>query len=291
MVQTQQQVWRFGWMYAIMGVIAVIGGVYSVNTRIKGMMPYFLTLDETPFADSQEQTRLQELADLQKLDSDSDTLSDFDEQYVYYTSSYLADTDSDGVADNVEVSSSTDPTCAEGQICNQIRALTDTANTASVDTTAAGSELDVLSGDEITPEAVKAELEKMGIPQSSFANVSDKDLMDVYKSVASQYPTQATGDTSLTYDPNEDVSVDEISANQVPDDTDLTYDTSEAPDGSFAGFTSVEDFKQLDVSQVRSLLLQSGVSGEELDTLGDEDLMALYTKVLEEQLTPAEVQQ
>lgn len=291
MVQTQQHVWRFGWMYAVMGVIAVIGGIYSVNARIKGMMPYFLTLDETPFADTQEQTRLQELANLQKLDSDSDTLSDFDEQYVYYTSSYLADTDSDGVADNVEVDSSTDPTCAEGQICNQIRALTDTANTAAVDTTAAGSELDILSEDEITPEAVKAELEKMGIPQSSFANVSDEDLMDVYKSVVNQYPTQATGDTSLTYNPNEDVSIDEVSANQVPDDTDLTYNTDQAPDGSFAGFTSVEDFKQLDVSQVRSLLLQSGVSGEDLDALGDEDLMALYTKVLEEQLTPAEVQQ
>lgn len=291
MVQNQQQVWRFGWMYAVMGLIAVIGGVYSVNTRIKGMMPYFLTLDETPFADSQEQTRLQELADLQKLDSDGDTLSDFDEQYVYYTSSYLADTDSDGVADNVEVSSSTDPACAEGQICNQIRALTDSATTAAVDTTAAGSELDILSEDEITPEAVKAELEKMGIPQSSFANVNDEDLIDVYKSVVNQYPTQTTGDTSLTYDPNEDVSVDAVSANQVPDDTDLTYDTSEAPDGSFAGFTSVEDFKQLDVSQVRSLLLQSGVPGEDLDKLGDEDLMALYAKVLEEQLTPVEVQQ
>lgn len=291
MVQNQQQVWRFGWMYAIMGVIAVVGGVYSVNARIKGMMPYFLTLDETPFADTQEQTRLQELADLQKLDSDGDTLSDFDEQYVYYTSAYLADTDSDGIADNVEVDSATDPTCGEGKECNQIRALTDSATTAATDTTAAGSELDILSEEEMTPENVKAELEKMGISQSSFANVSDKDLVDVYKSVVNQYPTQGSADTSLTYNPNEDVSVDEVSANQVPDDTDLTYNTSQAPDGSFAGFTSVEDFKQLDVSQVRSLLLQSGVSGEDLDKLGDEDLMALYTKVLEEQLTPAEVQQ
>lgn len=291
MVQNQQQVWRFGWMYAVMGVIAIIGGLYSVNTRIKGMMPYFLTLDETPFADTQEQTRLQELANLQKLDSDADTLSDFDEQYVYYTSAYLADTDSDGIADNVEVDSATDPTCGEGKECNQIRALTDSATAAATDTTAAGSELDILSEDEITPENVKAELEKMGIPQSTFANVSDEDLIDVYKSVVSQYPTQATTDTSLTYNPNEDVSVEEVSANQVPDDTDLTYNTSLAPDGSFAGFTSVEDFKQLDVSQVRSLLLQSGVSGEDLDKLGDEDLMALYAKVLEEQLTPAEVQQ
>ncbi len=290
MVQTQQQVWRFGWMYVVMGIIAIIGGVYSVNTRISGMMPYFLTLDETPFAATEEKTRLQELADLKNEDSDADSLSDFDEQYVYYTSAYLADTDSDGKTDDVEVGSGTDPVCAEGQICNKIRALTDSAETADVSTTATGSELDVLTGDEITPEAVKAELEKMGIPSSTFANVSDDDLIDVYKSVVDQYPTEVA-DTALTYDSSDNISVEEVSANQVSDDNDLTYDTTQAPDGSFAGFTSVEDFKQLDVSQVRSLLLQSGVSGKELDQLGDEDLMSLYTKVLEEQLTPAEVQQ
>lgn len=277
-------------MYAVMGVIAIIGGLYSVNNRIKGMAPYFLSLDETPIEESQEQTRLQELAELQSKDSDGDTLSDFDEQYVHYTSAYLTDTDSDGLTDDKEVASATDPTCAEGQICNQVRPLTDPAAATDTETTAAGSNLDVLSGDDLTPEAVRAELEKMGIPASTFANVSDEDLVEVYKSVANQYP-EDTVDTSLEYDADDDVSFDDIAASQVADDTDLTYDTTEAPEGSFAGFTSVEDFKQLNVSQVRSLLLQSGVSGEELDALTDDELMTLYSRVLEEQLTPAEVQQ
>lgn len=290
MAQTQQQTWRFGWMYAVMGVIAVIGGLYSVNNRINGMVPYFLSLDTTPFGDSQEQTRLQELAELQTKDSDGDTLSDFDEQYVHYSSSYLVDTDSDGLTDDAEVAAKTDPTCAEGQICNQIRPLTEPADTAETTTTAAGSELDVLTGDEITPEAVKAELEKMGIPAYTFANVSDEDLIEVYKSVANQYPTDSI-DTTLEYDPDANVSVEEVTADQVPDNNDLTYNTSTAQEGSFAGFSNLEDFKQLDVTQVRSLLLQSGVSSEELNEMGDDELMSLYSKILDEQLAATETQQ
>ncbi len=50
-------------------------------------------------------------------DTDKDGLNDFDELYVYITSPYLADTDSDGVDDKKEVEKGTDPTCAEGQNC------------------------------------------------------------------------------------------------------------------------------------------------------------------------------
>lgn len=42
-------------------------------------------------------------------DTDSDGLLDFDEQYTYNTSIYLADTDSDGVTDKDEIDIGTDP--------------------------------------------------------------------------------------------------------------------------------------------------------------------------------------
>lgn len=288
MAETQLQTRGFGWMYALMGVIAVFGGIYSLNSRVKGIAPYLFSLDPTPYGETEQDNRLQELASLQKQDSDGDTLSDFDEQYVYYTSSYLADTDSDGKADNVEVEAKTDPTCAEGQVCNQIRALTQNPTTDEVATTAAGSKLDVLQGDDINPESVKAELQKMGIPEYTFANISDEDLVEVYKSVANQYPTDTDTTTQLEYDPDANVSVEEISASQTTDSyDDLVYDTTQATEGSFAGFTSLEDFKKLDVSQVRSLLLQSGVSGEELNAMTDEELMAIYTETLKQQLNEA----
>lgn len=51
-------------------------------------------------------------------DTDKDGLSDFDELYVYGTSPYLADTDSDGIPDGEEVKKGLNPNCAEGKDCS-----------------------------------------------------------------------------------------------------------------------------------------------------------------------------
>jgi hypothetical protein len=50
-------------------------------------------------------------------DSDKDGLSDYDELYVYKTSAYLADSDSDGTDDRTEVFAGTDPNCPTGRDC------------------------------------------------------------------------------------------------------------------------------------------------------------------------------
>ncbi|MBI4558667.1 MAG: hypothetical protein HY706_13890 [Candidatus Hydrogenedentes bacterium] len=52
-------------------------------------------------------------------DSDGDGLSDSDEDGVYYTDKYKADTDDDGVNDDVEIAFSTDPTTSDqAQFCD-----------------------------------------------------------------------------------------------------------------------------------------------------------------------------
>ncbi len=55
--------------------------------------------------------------ELQNTDSDADGLSDYSELYLYHTNSYIADTDGDGISDKNEVTSGTNPTCAEGTVC------------------------------------------------------------------------------------------------------------------------------------------------------------------------------
>ncbi len=54
---------------------------------------------------------------LQSIDTDKDTLSDYDELYMYSTSPYLPDTDSDKRADATEIAEGTDPLCPEGTVC------------------------------------------------------------------------------------------------------------------------------------------------------------------------------
>ena len=56
-------------------------------------------------------------ADLRLIDTDKDSLSDWDELNIYKTSPYLEDSDSDGILDKDEVKNGEDPNCPKGQIC------------------------------------------------------------------------------------------------------------------------------------------------------------------------------
>ncbi|MDO8509832.1 MAG: hypothetical protein Q7S24_01690 [bacterium] len=55
---------------------------------------------------------------LQLRDTDRDGISDFDEMYIYSTSAYLADSDSDSIPDKQEIDSGSDPLCAVGKDCS-----------------------------------------------------------------------------------------------------------------------------------------------------------------------------
>jgi len=54
---------------------------------------------------------------LKNKDTDGDGLSDYDEIYIYHTSPYIKDSDSDGIPDGTEVKNGTDPNCPQGQDC------------------------------------------------------------------------------------------------------------------------------------------------------------------------------
>ena len=54
---------------------------------------------------------------LKTKDTDGDSLSDYEELYVYTTSPYLEDSDSDGISDGEEVRQGKDPNCPEGRNC------------------------------------------------------------------------------------------------------------------------------------------------------------------------------
>lgn len=61
-----------------------------------------------------------ELEASKRKDSDRDGLSDYSELYVYRTSPYLGDTDSDGIPDAIEIAQSSDPNCPAGSTCIQL---------------------------------------------------------------------------------------------------------------------------------------------------------------------------
>lgn len=86
--------------------------------------PYFNHRIKAPFAKDQSKKYLtleerdkQKLAELKTQDTDSDGLNDYDELYIYRTSPYLGDTDSDDVGDKEEVESGGDPNCPKNHDC------------------------------------------------------------------------------------------------------------------------------------------------------------------------------
>lgn len=253
----------FFWGYIIIALITVVGGIYSIHSRINEIAPTLFALDSTPGpVTTTAQDRLQQIADMKLKDSDSDGLNDYDETYVYSTSPYLADSDSDGTNDKAEIDAGTDPNCATGSTCKQITAPSTTADqtntngattNTTTDTTTAVTNLDTSD-----PKALRAQLLKLGIPQNVLDQVSDTDLVDVYSSVSTDYAKQqdSTQNTNTT-DPY---------ANLLPASTNT--DTLGVNPSA---------------ADLRAYMLQVGVPSSQLDGLDDASLLSAYQQLVQEQ--------
>lgn len=139
---------------------------------------------------------------LKMLDSDSDGLSDYDELYVYHTSPYLKDTDSDGSDDKTEIGKGSDPNCPDGKVCSpQLPSPIQAENTASSQTPNTQSEVtaqDMANIDKLTPVQVRDLLRKQGVPEQALQALDDKTLLQKFKeSVGKAASEQAQRDNTL----------------------------------------------------------------------------------------------
>ena len=124
-------------------------------------------------------------------DTDKDGLNDFDELYVYITSPYLADTDSDGTSDKAEVDKGTDPLCPQGQNCNSPILTGEGLVSVSVSSTLSEP---VPTGQDLTESlSSPAEIRKMllsnGFDQKLLDQTSDADLMSMVKEILNSTST------------------------------------------------------------------------------------------------------
>ncbi len=121
-------------------------------------------------------------------DTDKDGLNDFDELYVYSTSPYLADTDSDGILDKAEVSKGTNPLCPEGKNCGEAGVNGDTLPNsvpfASASSTLgpepSAQDLEKILSD---PAATRKMLLASGFDKKILDKTSDADLMQMVKEI------------------------------------------------------------------------------------------------------------
>jgi len=93
-------------------------GIYQIRENVYGpMRTSEFEYSVTELNQEIQKRSLAYILSLQQTDSDKDTISDYDEMYEYNTSPFLADTDSDGIDDNIELANGQDPTCHKDKDC------------------------------------------------------------------------------------------------------------------------------------------------------------------------------
>jgi hypothetical protein len=183
-------------LFVVMGASALVLGVMNTEQGISGPLKLDLSPGVSPSADPQ-------LAELKNKDTDGDGISDYDELYVYRSSPYIKDSDSDGTDDGVEVKDGTDPICPKGQDCGTPAPVyadipTDLLNISPDDLLEADGNGDAvltpLSGTngnilEATPDNVgqiRQMLKNQGLTDEILSVISDADLIEMYNdSIAS----------------------------------------------------------------------------------------------------------
>ncbi len=158
----------------------------------------------------------QQTADMEAMksrDTDSDTLNDYDELYVYKTSAYLADSDSDGFNDAKEIASGNDPNCPEGKTCQSSVAAVDApppggesllgglAEPTAPDLGDAQQIIDQSTDSEtILKNMTVAQLRELlianGANKQALDTLADEDLMQLYAETLTQYQTDQGTATS-----------------------------------------------------------------------------------------------
>ncbi|MBU1179707.1 hypothetical protein KJ885_02085 [Patescibacteria group bacterium] len=162
---------------AIAGILALGFGFWQLRHNIRA--PFLLN----PLKAKQEAETT--WIDMQNKDTDSDGLSDYDETYLYATSPYLEDSDSDGKLDGEEIQEGTDPNCPEGKDCKTTAGKPATSAGLALPGTEASQAGDTQSAEDIdltnlSINDIREILKASGIDEESLKKLDDKALKEIY---------------------------------------------------------------------------------------------------------------
>ena len=164
----------------VVALLALIFGWWQLKSSI--YLPLGLSTNTSVTNQSETLALGDNILALQQQDSDSDGLTDYDELYLYGTSPYLTDTDSDGYSDKMEVDSGNNPNCAPDTTCGPVF-IAPTATESSI-------------GGTPTAEDIRALLRQAGVSDDEIAKYDDIKLLQIYNEVAGEVSATDTSDQS-----------------------------------------------------------------------------------------------
>lgn len=186
------------WFVIIVALLALVGGSLYLWRHIA--KPFQVVYSGPQFLIGDEKAAAARAA-AQAKDTDGDGLNDFEETEIFRTSPYLADSDSDGQGDALEVQSGSDPNCIPGQQCltsNEDVGFVAAPGFAAEQGAIAAEELARLQGlleeyADATPVEVRGMLVESGLPQVEVDALSDDEVMEIFTKSFSQLTEQALG--------------------------------------------------------------------------------------------------
>ncbi|MBT6574118.1 hypothetical protein HOM83_03715 [Candidatus Falkowbacteria bacterium] len=267
---------------SIVSFIVVIIGVYQVKNILLIPMPGIGQPGNSPYvAPVVDETDLSQI-DPEKLkdqDTDEDGITDFDELYVYETSPYLADSDSDGFDDAYEIQNFEDPMCPQGQNCfSSFSPEEGTATELVEDATGGSSQYQPIAVDQedilqISADQLLSLLVATGnITQADLASIDDQSLLVMYDQMLEENPamkSQLAGFLSGQQSATEPV-------------TEPVSQTTQVEDSSGNLDQAVEQLSKKTPAQVRALLMEQGFSEADFAGIDDETLMEIYYEAINE---------
>lgn len=158
---------------------------------------------------SPDEREQKEREDAKNSDLDNDGISDYDELYVYKTSPYLADSDSDGFDDRTEIFSGNDPNCPEGDSCGPIVAGSEGSADGQIEDIK--NVLEVMPGAKKTLDAGTYDLNNKDDIKALFKNLGVDDIkQSLINSGASQEVIDEIDDATINK--YFDEAIDEITS-------------------------------------------------------------------------------
>lgn len=248
-------------IFAVFGILILFLGFTQIKNKIYKPFDYLNKNNSNQDLSLQSNVNLE---DLKKKDTDKDGLSDYDELYIYYTSPYLKDSDSDGILDKAEIEAKTDPNCPVGKICDK-SGIFQSPTIGGEKTQEGIVEPPALNASSnLSIEEIKQMLLKNGVSQEQLNQLDDQTIRKAYEETVK---TTGIDPTKITpnYSSNSEIPLTVTGTNE-------TLNLGNNP----------IDLQGMSVEQMRQYLLQSGMDETTLKQVDDETLKTLFQKAASE---------
>ncbi|OGF23346.1 hypothetical protein A2Y83_01365 [Candidatus Falkowbacteria bacterium RBG_13_39_14] len=190
------------------GLVALIFAVFQLRYSLRS--PFHESVLTSNKGDGSKASKNNDIFSLQSADTDNDGLTDYDEIYIYDTSPYLEDSDSDGYSDKVEVDSQNNPNCPNEGNCSFFLDAGFVASGTPQIAEDLYAEMIAQQNLEASDAAIlRSMLAEQGIPAELLGQISDEDLMREYASVAG---SEQTASGEIDKEELENLTPDEIRA-------------------------------------------------------------------------------